>query len=94
MNVDEAFQRRAQDRRETMIARVARSRQERELLEYERDASLEPFRRAEAIWPLVCELAALKGDDATELRLDRSTAGVERSGRDDDKRRTGDSKPR
>ena len=76
--MDGSFKQRSAERRKTMTVRVARSRQEMEAFEVERERSLEPFRRAEAIWPLVCELEMMRGGDGTEFRLDRSLARVER----------------
>ncbi len=79
--MERAFQERAMARRKRMFARVARTAQQRDAFEREREESLEPFRRAEAIWGLVCDLVALGGENGTQLRLDRSVARVERRGR-------------
>ncbi len=79
--VDESFEARANDRRDTMIARVARSPEEVRRFERERERSLQPHERAELIWQLTCELAVRRGTDAPQPRLDRSLARVERRGR-------------
>jgi hypothetical protein len=70
---------RAIERQKTMVAKVARSREEVALLERERDAVQAPHERAEAIFSLTCGLMA-RGTDASEFRLDRSIAHVERRG--------------
>lgn len=77
----EGFENRAKLRRSTMTVKVARSREEREAFERERESLLLPHERAEAIWGLVTELMALRGSDGSELRLDRSFARLERRGR-------------
>jgi len=79
--VADGFEERAAERRATMQVRVARSRAEVEALERARERALPPHARAEAIWPLVCELWIMRGGDAAELRFDRSVARVERRGR-------------
>jgi hypothetical protein len=79
--MDGSYRARADARRKVMVARVARSPREREDLEFERESAVEPFRRAEAIWTLVCDLTSLRGDDGSKLRLDRSLARIERRGR-------------
>lgn len=76
--MDDDYRERAELRRRTMTARVARSPEEARRFEREREAGAEPFQRAEAIWPLVRELTAMRGDDGSQLRLDRSLARVER----------------
>ena len=76
--MDDAFSERAIVRRRTMVARVARSREEAVALERERDAAMSAAERVEAIWALVCELEAIRGGDGTELRLDRSLGRLER----------------
>ena len=81
LTMDDAFKKRAAMRRGSMVVGLARSPEERRMLEFEREQAVEPFRRAELIWPLVCDLSALRGEDGTELRLDRSFARVERRGR-------------
>lgn len=67
-------------RRQEMSARIARTREQRHAFESEREKTLEPFRRAEAIWSLVCDVEALRGENGAQLRLDRSLARVERRG--------------
>ena len=62
-----------------MVAKVARSREEVDRLERERDSLQAPHERAEAIFSLICGLIA-PGTDASEFRLDRSIARVERRG--------------
>ena len=77
----DTFEARAAARRETMTARVARSKEEAESIERALEAQLKPSERAEAIWGLVREPSAARGSDGSELRLDRSLARVERRGR-------------
>jgi hypothetical protein len=79
--MDEAYERRAAERRKTMTVTVGRSPEAAAALRIASDLSLEPHERVEAIWPLVCALARIRGIDASELRLDRSVARVERRGR-------------
>jgi hypothetical protein len=79
--MDDGFEKRAAERRVTMQVNVAHSRAEVEALERARERALPPHARAEAIWPLVCELWIMRGGDAAELRFDRSVARVERRGR-------------
>ncbi len=76
--MDKAFQERAWRRRQGMSARLARTREQRDAFETKREEALEPFRRAEAIWSLVCDVEALRGENGAQLRLDRSLARVER----------------
>jgi hypothetical protein len=76
--MEHSFAERAAARRKDMVAQVARTREERRAFEFERDRSLPPYRRAEAIWGLVRDLVTLRGEDGTQLRLDRSVARVER----------------
>jgi hypothetical protein len=75
---DDATDARAERRRSTMVARVARSPREAQAITDEFNAALEPSERAEAIYALTCELSALRGVDGSEFRLDRSLARVER----------------
>lgn len=79
--MDKGFQERARRRRQGMSARLARTGEQRDAFEGEREGALEPFRRAEAVWSLVCDLEALRGENGAQLRLDRSLARVERRGR-------------
>jgi hypothetical protein len=79
--MEDSFEKRAAARRKTMTGHVAHSIAGARVLERARDEQLEPFQRAEAIWGLVRDLAAVRGSDGSELRLDRSLARVERRGR-------------
>jgi hypothetical protein len=76
--MDAAFERRSAQRRQSMDARIARSKEEAEVLARERENALPPFERAEAIWGLLRDLATIRGSDGSEFRLDRSVARVER----------------
>ena len=76
--MDDAYERRAETRRRTMTSQLAHSKEHAEQLALERTDGLTPNQRAEAIWDLVCELEALRGTSAAELRFDRSVARLER----------------
>jgi hypothetical protein len=76
--MDEAYERRAAERRATMTAIVVRSPQALAAVKAENIRRIEPHRRAELIWPLVCELAAIQGVDERQLQFDRSVARLER----------------
>jgi len=76
--MDEAYERRAAERRAEMVAFLAHSKSEIEAAEARIDAQLTPEERPVAIWSLVCQLSTLRGIDAAELRLDRSLARIER----------------
>jgi hypothetical protein len=75
--MDEAYERRAEERRRTMTVAVTRSPEAAAAIGAANDLALEPHRRAELIWPLVCEPARIQVVDASELRFDRSAARVE-----------------
>lgn len=77
----DSFERRADERRKTMTVKVARSKSEARAFELQRDRSLTPSQRVDAVWFLTCDLAAIRGLDESELRLDRSLARIERRGR-------------
>lgn len=77
-SVDHAYENRAAERRKSMTSDLVRSAEQAAALGRKSDLSLEPQRRVESIWALVCELAALRGIDASELRFDRSASRVER----------------
>jgi hypothetical protein len=62
--LDDGFAERAAQRRLAMQAHVARSRDEVDAFERKRERALAPHARAEAIWPLVCELWIMRGGDA------------------------------
>jgi hypothetical protein len=72
---------RAEERRATMVVKVARSKAEAIQFERERDQQLSPAQRAEAIWDLTCDLFRIRNGDESELRFDRSVARVKRRGR-------------
>jgi hypothetical protein len=74
----DAYHERAAERRRSMVARVARSKDEAAAVTREFEAALDPAERPDAIWTLTCELALLRGMDESELRFDRSSARVER----------------
>ena len=80
-SMGENFEERAKERRATLTARIARSPQEAAALERDRENALLPFERAEAIWSVVRDLTAARGNDGSELRLNRSLARVKRRGR-------------
>lgn len=77
-DVDYVLSDRARERRRSMVARVARSKGEAQAISDELEDALLPFERAEAIWALTCELGSMRGLDASEFRLDRSLARLER----------------
>jgi hypothetical protein len=72
----DSFEERAKARRASWRGYVARSAEEAARLEREIEASLTGAERVEAIWGLVLRMPW--GDDASEYRLDRSVARVER----------------
>jgi len=63
-------------RRVTWYGFVARSPEEFERIKHDLDRSMTPSQRAETIWELVTRMPW--GADASEYRLDRTVARVER----------------
>jgi len=77
-DASDAFKGRAEKRRTSMTAKVAHSKAEAAAFERARDREFSSSERAEAIWPLVCEMFLAQGGDPDELRFDRSVARLER----------------
>jgi hypothetical protein len=75
---DPDFAKRAEERRRSMTAFVARSWAQADAIGAALERRMTPEQRAEAVWGLTCELWSNGGDDGSQFRLDRSVARLER----------------
>jgi hypothetical protein len=72
------FEQRAAERRKSMTAHLARSKEDAQKYADEFDRAMSPVERVEAIWDLSWKLWTAGGERGTQRRLDRSVARLER----------------
>ena len=79
--MDDSFVKRANERRSTWTGYVARSFDEAAAHKRSIDDAIPCSERVELVWALVCAQTETWGSDASEYRLDRTLARVERGRR-------------
>ena len=72
-----SFEQRAAERRRSMTAYVARSKDEARRYTETLDRAMSPVERVEAIWGLTWDLLEIGGHGGAQRRLDRSVARLE-----------------